>query len=103
MRLALDRQIILQRRKKGNGRGEWTVEAQTTLMCSVSVPGTHLKADAAALGYSIALTVQLWRSEFEEQKYTHAIIDGKEYRIADTGPGRNDLFVRLSLERSRSD
>lgn len=101
MKLTPDKEITLQKRKQANGRSsEYTVVAQAQLLCSVSEPGTHLKADAAALGYELSLTVQLWRSEFETDHYTHAVLDGKEYRIAGTSPGRNELFVRLALTRS---
>lgn len=101
MRLTPDKKITLQKRRQASGRSsEYTVAAQAELLCSVSDPGLRLKADAASIGYDLALTVQLWRSEFEADHYTHAILDGKEYRIASTSPGRNELFVRLALERS---
>lgn len=101
MRYAPDTPITLQKRKQAAGRSsEYTVEAQAELLCSVSVPGLRLKADAAAVGYGLDLTVQLWRSEFEAEHYTHAILDGREYRIAGTSPGRNELYVRLALSRN---
>lgn len=101
MKLTPDKKIVLQKRRQVTGRSsEYTVESQAQLLCSVSEPGLRLKADAASIGYELSLTVQLWRSEFEEEHYTHAVLDGKEYRIAGTSPGRNELFVRLGLERS---
>lgn len=101
MKLTPDKKIVLQKRRQGTGRSsEYTVEAQAQLLCSVSEPGLRLKADAASIGYELSLTVQLWRSEFETDHYTHAVLDGKEYRIAGTSPGRNELFVRLALSRN---
>ena len=99
MRLTPDKPIILQRRRQGNGRSNYAVEAEAEVMCAASEPGIRRKADAAAAGYALDLTVQLWRSEYEADHYTHAVFDGKEYRIADAGPGRNGLFVVLSLVR----
>lgn len=100
MRLTPDQRITLQKRKQASGRNSgYTIEAQAELFCSVSEPGLRLKADIASIGYDLALTVQLWRSEFETDHYTHAILNGKEYRIASTSSGRNELFVRLGLER----
>ena len=39
------------------------------------------------------------RNEFDKAPYTHAVVDGTAYRIADADVGRNDLSVLLMLER----
>lgn len=99
MKLTPDKPIALQKRVKDNGTGIYRVAEQVQLLCSAGEAGSRMKSQAAAVGYAIDVTVQLWRSEYQSDRFTHAVLDGNEYCIADELPGRNDLFIRLALTK----
>ena len=96
---ALNRKITLQRRTQGGGRSGITVVSEKTVWASARTPGLSFQNSAQAAGYKADITVQIWRSEYSADTYTHAVIDGPPYRISGAGAGLNDLFVRLTLEK----
>lgn len=96
----LDKRIILQQRSSGQGHsGAGTIASAAEVYASVRMPSNTFRSNMAASGLDVSLTVLVWRSEFCRAAYTHAVVDGKAYRIAATGAGINDLFVCLVLER----
>ena len=96
----LDRKVVLQRWKTGQGHTRAnTLEASAEVYASVRVPGMRFRSTLAASGLDVALTVTLWRREFEQDYYTHIVIGGETYRIASVGAGLNELFVSVAVER----
>lgn len=97
----LNKRITLQKRQSGQGHTRAdTVMSEAEVYAAVRVPSLSFHSTMAASGLDTALTVVLWRSDFNKAAYTHAVVDGTAYRISSVGSGVNDLFVSLALERN---
>lgn len=97
----MNRKIILQQHRDNEGHSDGdTLITQAEVFANVSVPSLTFRSRLSSMGLDTSLTALVWRSEFDKAPYTHAVVDGTAYRIADTGAGRNDLSVLLMLERS---
>lgn len=98
--VTMNKHVTLQRIAEAQQRYEDdTVCAQTVVFASVRVPSLTFRSGMMSAGLETALTVTLWRSEFEKAAYTHVVVDNVPYRIASVGVGLNDLFVNIALER----
>lgn len=98
--VTMNKKITLQKRTEPYGHSDVEpIVAEAEVCGAVRTPSLTFVNSMAAMGYRIALTVVVWRNEFEKADYTHAVVDGTDYRIADIGAGVNDLFVNLALER----
>lgn len=99
--MTMNRKITLQQYREGQGHGgENAVIAQTTVYAAVRKPSLTFQATQMSAGLVAALTVTLWRSEFEQAEYTHMLVDDVIYRIESVGVGINDLLINVAVARN---
>lgn len=96
-RIAFNRKITLLTLKPQSGLKEPLETARATVWADVSEVGATTKLAALQAGQSVSLSVVMWRREF--RGYTHCEIDCVRYKIAETGAARNELHIKLLLER----
>lgn len=96
-KITFNRKITLIVLKPQSGGKEPLETARATVWADVSEVGAATKFAALQAGQSVSLSVVMWRREF--RGYTHCEIDGVRYKIAETGAARNDLHIKLLLER----
>lgn len=96
-KIAFNRKITLLTLKPQGGLKEPLETARANVWADVSEVGATTKLAALQAGQSVSLSVVMWRREFHG--YTHCEIDGVRYKIAETGAARNELHIKLLLER----
>lgn len=94
---AFNRKITLLTLTPQSGFSEPVETAQAVVWADVSEPGVTTKFAALQAGQTVSLAVIMWRREFKN--YSHCEINGERYKIIETGAARNDLHVKLMLER----
>ncbi len=94
---AFNRKITLLTLAPQSGFSEPAETARAVVWANVSEPGVTVKFAALQAGQTVSLTVIMWRKEFKD--YTHCEIDDVRYKIIETGAARNELHVKLLLER----
>lgn len=100
MRMAMNKKIILRKREKTNGLSvNGDVTAEKAVKGCLRGIGLRYRSTLEAAGIEADVTVTLWRKEFDSS-FTHAVIDGTEYRIENTAPIMNDMFIQVMLVRN---
>ncbi len=79
------------------GRGEPEETARADVWADVSDVGAVTKLTALSAGQELSLSVIMRRREYKD--YTHAEYQGRRYKIAQTGSTKNELHIKLLLER----
>lgn len=100
MKNAFNKRVTLKKIVPVAGSGEPVTEASYTAWADVYDVGITTKYTALNSGAEITLGMEMWRSEFEKGEYTHAEYSGKTYRISQVGRAKNDLHIKIMLERS---
>lgn len=96
-KITFDRRITLLALTPGS-RAEKPLEtARAIVWADVSEPGVTVKFAALQAGQDVQFSVVMWRREFKG--FTHCEIDGVRYKIVHTGAAKNDLHIKLLLER----
>lgn len=118
-KIAFNRKITLLELTPQSGLKEPLETVRANVWADVSEVGATTKFAALQAGQSVSLSVVMWRREFyaraasvpplgnspsdivscEFRGYTHCEIDGVRYKIAETGAARNELHIKLLLER----
>lgn len=96
-KIAFNRKITLLTLEPQSGLKEPLETARATVWADVSEVGVTTKFAALQAGQSVSLSVVMWRREF--RGFTHCEVDGVRYKIAETGAARNELHIKLLLER----
>lgn len=96
-KIAFDRKITLLELKP-QSRVEKPLEtARAVVWANVSEPGVTTKFTALQAGQDVQLSVIMWRREFKN--FTHCELDRIRYKIIQTGAAKNELHIKLLLER----
>lgn len=96
-KIAFNRRVTLLTLEPQSGLKEPLKTARATVWADVSEVGVTTKFAALQAGQSVSLSVVMWRREF--RGFTHCEVDGVRYKIAETGAAKNDLHIKLLLER----
>lgn len=96
-KIPFNRKITLLTLEPQNGRYKPAEIARATVWANISDVGATTKFAALQAGQAVSLAVTMWRKEYRD--YTHAEINGARYKIVETGSAKNDLHVKLLLER----
>ena len=96
-KLPFNRKITLLTLEPQSGYSEPAEIARAIVWANISDVGATTKLAALQAGQAVSLAVTMWRKEYHD--YTHAEIDGVRYKIVETGATKNDLHVKLLLER----
>lgn len=96
-KLPFNRKITLLTLEPQNGHYEPAEVARATVWANISDVGATTKFAALQAGQTVSLAVTMWRKEFKN--FSHADVDGVRYKIVETGAAKNDLHVKLLLER----
>lgn len=94
---ALNRKITLITLTPVSGFSEPAETDRAVVWANVADVGVTTKFAALQTDVAVSLAVVMWRNEFKG--YTHCEIDGIRYKIAETGSAKNDLQIKLLLER----
>lgn len=94
---AFNRKITLLAIEPQSGFNEPRETARTAVWANVSDVGATTKFAAMQTGAVLTVSVTMWRREFHD--YTHCEIDGERYKIVQTGSAKNDLHIKLLLEK----
>ncbi len=95
--MSFNRKITLLSIRSPAGRGEPEITARATVWADVSDVGAVTKLTALSAGQELSLAVIMWRREYKD--YSHAEYEGRRYKIAHTGSAKNELHIKLLLER----
>lgn len=96
-KIVFNRKITLLALEPRSGFAEPAETARAAVWADVSDVGATTKLSALQAGQTVTLAVIMWRKEFRD--YTHCEVDGVRYKIAQTGAARNNLHIKLLLER----
>lgn len=96
-KLPFNRRITLLTLEPQSGYNEPAEIARATVWANISDVGATTKFAALQAGQTVSLAVTMWRKEYRD--YTHAEINDVRYKIVETGAAKNDLHVKLLLER----
>ena len=96
-KLAFNRRITLLELAPQTGFAEPLETARAEVWADVSEVGVTTKFAALQAGQTVTLAVVMYRREFKG--YTHCEIGGVRYKIVETGAARNELHIKLLLER----
>lgn len=96
-KIPFNRKITLLTLEPQNGYIEPAEVARATVWANISDVGATTKFAALQAGQAVSLAVTMWRKEFKN--FSHAEVDGARYKIVETGSAKNDLHVKLLLER----
>ena len=96
-KLPFNRKITLLTLEPQKGYSEPAEVARATVWANISDVGSTTKFAALQAGQTVSRAVTMWRKE--DRDYSHAEIDGVRYKIVETGAAKNDLHVKLLLER----
>lgn len=100
MRMTMNKTVLLRKREKPNGMSiDGNVTAEKTVRGCLRDIGLRYRSTLESAGIEADVTVTLWRKEFGSG-FTHAVIDGTEYRIENTAPIMNDMFIQVMLVRN---
>ncbi len=99
VRVVFDKNIKLLKiiPKYGYNGGEDVTAA--SVRGSVGVPSLTTKEKAANIGIRTDYVAQIWRRDFEKDRYTHVEYDGIRYRIESVSAGMCERIVKLILSR----
>ena len=81
----------------GHSSGKILSSEKTVRGCAF-LPSVTLQNQFEATGKRADLAVHLWRRDFDIT-FTHASVNGTEYRIVSAGASVNDLYIKLVLQR----
>lgn len=96
--MTFNKKITLQNQKKKTGSsGGYDIVATADIWCEYVDVGSMVAFSALSAGITVTKQATMWRSEFKD--YTHAIIDGVQYKIAQTARAKNDLHIKLLVSR----
>lgn len=96
-KVTFNRKITLLELTPQSGFKEPLETARAIVWADVSEVGVTTKFAALQAGQSVSLSVVMWRREF--RGFTHCEVDGVRYKIVETGAARNELHIKLLLER----
>lgn len=96
-KLPFNRKITLLTLEPQSGYSEPAEIARATVWANISDVGATTKFAALQAGQTVSLAVTMWRKEFKN--FSHAEVDGVRYKIVETGLAKNDLHIKLLLER----
>ena len=96
-KLPFNRKITLLTLEPQTGYSEPAEVARATVWANISDVGATTKFAALQAGQTVSLAVVMWRKEFRD--FTHCEVDGTRYKIVETGSAKNDLHIKLLLER----
>lgn len=96
-KLPFNRKITLLTLEPQSGYSEPAEIARATVWANISDVGATTKFAALQAGQTVSLAVTMWRKEFKN--FSHAEVDGTRYKIVETGSAKNDLHIKLLLER----
>ncbi len=97
--MKFNKKLTLLKIVPANGRDDPVITSEVTVWADVTDVGVTTKYTALQAGAEISLTAEMWRREFEKDDYTHADYRGRRYKISQTGRAKNDLHIKLTLER----
>jgi SPP1 family predicted phage head-tail adaptor len=96
--MAFNKKITLQTLKQKTGSaGGYDITASANVWCEFNDIGSIIAFKALSAGITVTKQAIMWRKEFNG--YTHAIVDGKQYKIEQTVRADNDLHIKLLLSR----
>lgn len=96
-KLPFNRKITLLTLEPQSGYNEPAEIARATVWANISDVGATTKLAALQAGQTVSLAVTMWRKEFKN--FSHAEVDGVRYKIVESGSAKNDLHIKLLLER----
>lgn len=96
-KIAFNRKITLLELAPQTGISEPRELVRATVWADVSEVGVTTKFAALQSGQTVSLAVVMYRREFKG--FTHCEIGGVRYKIIETGAARNELHIKLLLER----
>ena len=96
-KIAFNRKITLLELTPQTGLAESLETARASVWADVSEVGVTTKFAALQAGQTVTLAVVMYRREFKG--YTHCEVGGVRYKIVETGAARNELHIKLLLER----
>lgn len=96
-RIAFNRKITLLELASQTGLAEPKEISRAEVWADISEVGATTKFAALQAGQTVTLAVVMYRREFKG--YTHCEIGGVRYKIVETGAARNELHIKLLLER----
>ena len=99
-KVLFNKSLTLVKVVEGYGFSNQNTETSITVKGDISLPSLTLKTSVEGVGRKIDLTAQVWKRDFDKDKFTHVEYNGTRYRIDNISTGLNDLIVKLSLERS---
>lgn len=99
VRVVFDKNIKLLKiiPKYGHNGSEDVTE--TLVRGAVGVPTLTTKEKAANIGIKTDYVAQIWRVDFEKDKYTHVEYKGIRYCIESVSAGMCERIVKLILSR----
>ena len=96
--MTFNKKIKLQTLKKKTGSaGGYDIIASADAWCEFTDIGSTIIFQALSAGITVTKQAIMWRKEFKS--YTHAIIDGVQYKIEQTARADSDLHIKLVLSR----
>lgn len=96
-KLPFNRKLTLLTLEPQSGYNEPAEIARAIVWANISDVGATTKFAALQAGQTVSLAVTMWRKEFRD--FTHCEVDGTRYKIVETGLAKNDLHIKLLLER----
>ena len=96
-KIAFNRKITLLELAPQTGLAEPQEISRAEVWADISEVGATTKFAALSAGQTVTLAVVMYRREFKG--YTHCEIGGVRYKIVETGAARNELHIKLLLER----
>lgn len=97
--MKFNQRIALLKILPSNGRADPVIASEVMVWADVNDVGVTTKYTALQAGAEVTLQAEMWRKEFEKDDYTHVDYRGKRYKISQTGRTKNDLHIKLTLER----
>lgn len=121
-KLPFNRKLTLLTLEPQSGYNEPAEIARAIVWANISDVGATTKFAALQAGQTVSLAVTMWRKEYvlkriscvsclcethenaeevvpEARIPTHCEVDGTRYKIVETGSAKNDLHIKLLLER----
>lgn len=96
--MAFDKKVTLQILKKKTGSsGGYDIIATADVWCDYDDIGSMVAFSALAAGVTVTKQITMWKNEFKD--YTHAIVDGVQYKVNQTAKTKNPLHFKLLLVR----
>lgn len=96
--MTFNKKITLFATVQPNGCGVAKPINPKTVWAKVLQPGITTQYSALSAGCEVELIAIMWCKEYSGQKVVS--IDGKNYRVNNTGPADTDLHIKLALVRS---